>query len=824
MADLPDRAQVVIVGGGVIGCSVAYHLTELGWTDVLLLEQGRLSAGTTWHAAGLVGPLRATEAGTRLVRYSAELYASLEAETGLSTGYRNVGGVIVARTEDRLTQLRRTAANAIAYDLDCELVSPARAQELWPPMRVDDLLGAIWLPGDGKVNPADLTQSLARGARQGGARVVEGVRVTGFGVTDGPSGRRVSGVRTEGADGEQSIECEVVVNCAGQWAKALGDLAGVTVPLHSAEHFYVVTEQVEGTHPDLPIMRDPDGWTYFKEEVGGLVVGGFEPDAKPWRSPSDLPYPFEFQLLEEDWEHFAPLMEEAITRVPALAETGIRKFYNGPEAFTPDNQFLLGQAPGLLGYYVCAGFNSVGIASAGGAGRALAEWVDQGEPPSDLVSVDVRRFAPFHGDESWLHSRVAEILGLHYEIPWPLREPRTGRPQRVSPLHDRLADRGAWFGTKMGWERPNVFSSDPGVDTWGRPAWLEDCLREQRACRTDVAVFDQTSFSKYVVSGPGSLETLQWVCAADVDVPAGGCVYTPFLNQRGTYEADVTVTRTGPEEFWIVSSSATTVRDLDWLRRHALPETEIRDVTDEYAVLGVMGPRSRALLAGISTGSTEGSGSTDEGSWSEGAFPFATSRMVELAGRPVRATRMTYVGEPGWELTVAVSDVLDVYDALRESGTPTDAGYYAIEALRLEKGYRAFPRDLNPDLTPVEAGLVFATALGGRAASDKDFLGRSALAAHQQRLRETGERRRLVSFVLGEPAHMVWGGELLLRDGTPAGQVTSAAYGATVAASVGLALLRTDRPVRQEDLDASAFEIDLAGARHEVRVTLRAPL
>jgi len=453
MVELPARVRVVVVGGGVIGCSVAYHLTRLGWTDVLVLEQGRLSGGTTWHAAGLVGPLRASEAGTRLVQYSAELYAALESETGLSTGYRNVGGVIVARTEDRMTQLRRTAANAVAYDLDCELISPARAQELWPPMQVDDLLGAIWLPGDGKVNPADLTQSLARGARQGGARVVEGVRVTGCDVADGPSGHRVTGVRTDAGH----VECEVVVNCAGQWAKALGDLAGVTVPLHSAEHFYVVTEQVDGTHPDLPIMRDPDGWTYFKEEVGGLVVGGFEPDAKPWRAPSDLPHPFEFQLLDEDWEHFSILMEQAILRIPALGETGIRKFYNGPEAFTPDNQFLLGQAPGLLGYFVGAGFNSVGIASAGGAGRALAEWIVEGEPTSDLVAVDVRRFAPFHGDEAWLRSRVAEILGLHYEVPWPLREPETGRPQRVSPLHDRLAARGALFGSRMGWERSVVF-------------------------------------------------------------------------------------------------------------------------------------------------------------------------------------------------------------------------------------------------------------------------------------------------------------------------------------------------------------------------------
>ncbi|MEP9365035.1 FAD-dependent oxidoreductase [Nocardioides sp. CN2-186] len=796
MADLPTRAQVVIVGGGVIGTSVAYHLTKLGWTDVLLLEQGTLSCGTTWHAAGLVGPLRASESGTRLVQYSAELYSALEAETGLATGYRNVGGVIVARTEDRMVQLRRTAANATAYDMECELVSPERARELWPPMQVDDLLGAIWLPGDGKVNPADVTQSLAKGARMRGARIVERVRVTGFDVTDG----RVTGVRTDQGD----VETEVVVNCAGQWAKALGDLVGVTIPLHSAEHFYVVTESVPGTHPDLPIMRDPDGWTYFKEETGGLVVGGFEPEAKPWRSPDDLPYPFEFQLLPEDWEHFSVLMDEALLRIPALEETGIRKFYNGPESFTPDNQFLLGEAPGLAGFFVAAGFNSVGIASAGGAGRALAEWIVAGEPQDDLVGVDVRRFAPFQADNRWLRSRVAEVLGLHYAVPWPNRELETGRPQRTSPLYDRLAAAGALFGTRMGWERPNVLG--PSLDySWGKPSWLPWSAGEQRATREDVAVFDQTSFSKYVVDGPDALEALQWICAADVDVPVDGCVYTPFLNERGTYEADLTVTRTGPDAFLLVSSSATTVRDLDWLRRHG---ARARDITEDHAVLGVMGPRSRALLSGLT-----------DADLSEEGFPFATSREITLAGATVRATRMTYVGELGWELMVPVDAAGAVYDAI-SSGGATDAGYYAIESMRLEKGYRAFGRELTPDFGPVEAGLVFATALRG----DKDFLGRAALEAHRAALAEGGPRRRLVSFVVDSPEPMLWGGELVLRDGMPAGQVTSAAWGATVGSCVGLAYLRSDGPVTTAWLEASVFEVDVAGERYAVRASLKAPL
>jgi glycine cleavage system aminomethyltransferase T/glycine/D-amino acid oxidase-like deaminating enzyme len=814
MSEIPSRARVVVVGGGVVGCSTAYHLTRLGWTDVLLLEQGHLSGGTTWHAAGLVGPLRATEAGTRLVQYSAELYASLEAETGLATGYANVGGLIVARTEERMVQLRRTAANAAAYDLDCRMLSADEAGELWPPMRTDDLLGGIWLPGDGKVNPTDLTQSLARGARQGGATVAEGVRVTGFDIEDAPGGRRVTGVRTTRGD----VETDAVVICAGQWSKALGDLAGVTVPLHSAEHFYVVTDAVEGTHPGLPVMRDPDGWTYFKEEVGGLVVGGFEPDAKPWVAPDAIPHPFEFQLLDEDWEHFSVLMDGAVRRVPALEHTGIRKFYNGPESFTPDNQFLMGEAPGLRGFFVGAGFNSVGIASAGGAGRALAEWVLEGEPTSDMVAVDLRRFAPYAGDHAWLRERVVETLGIHYAVPWPDREPETGRGVRLSPLHERLAVKGAVFGTRMGWERVNVFGATPGPSSWGRPWWLAASMAEQVACRSAVAVFDQTSFSKYFVSGPDALDGLQWVCAADVDVSVGHCVYTPLLNSRATYEADLTVTRTAPDSFLMVSSSATTVRDLDWLRcRLADRDVTVEDVTDDYTVLGVMGPHARDLMGRIDS-------VTD---WSEDGFPFASSHEVVVAGAVVRATRMTYVGELGWELLMLVTDAIAVYDALHGAGAGlglVDAGYHAIESLRLEKGYRAFPRELNPDLTPLEAGLLFATALGGRGASEKDFLGRSALEAHRERLAGGGPRRRVVSFVCDDPDAMLWGGELVLRDGEPAGQVTSTAYGATVGACVGLALLRADGPVRQDDLDAATYQVDLAGERLGIRTSLRAPL
>lgn len=808
--DLPDRARVVIIGGGVIGTSVAYHLTALGWTDVVLVEQGRLSSGTTWHAAGLVGQLRASQSGTRLVQYSTRLYADLEAETGLSSGYKACGGVTVARTPERMVQLERTAATAAAYDMECHLLTPGEALEKYPVMRVDDLVGAIWLPGDGKANPTDLTGALARGARTRGARIHEGVRVTGI-VTDRG---RVVGVETDVG----SIEAEVVVNCAGQWATQVGALAGVNVPLHSAEHFYVVTEPFEGVHPDLPVLRDPDGYTYFKEEVGGLVVGGFEPEAKPWVSPHQIPYPFEFALLEEDWDHFSILMDSALRRIPALQETGIRKFYNGPESFTPDNQFILGEAPELRGFFVGAGFNSVGIASAGGAGRALAEWIVNGEPTTDLTGVDIRRFAPFHANVAWLHDRVSEVLGLHYQIPWPNREMQTARPFRRSPVHHLLAAANANFGSRMGWERVNFFApagEPPVIDYgWGKQNWLPWSAAEQTSTRTGVTLFDQTSFSKYVLRGPDAEAALQWLCTADVAVPVGRAVYTGMLNARGTYESDVTVTRLARDEYLIVSSAATTERDKDHIRRHipAGLDAVLFDVTSAYAVFGVMGPRSRDLLGGLT-----------DADLSSAAFPFGTSREITLGYATVRATRITYVGELGWELYVPVEFAVGVYEDLIGAGAGVGAGvevgqggYYAIESMRLEKGYRAFGRELTPDYNPVEAGLLFACKL----ATDIPFLGREAV----EKAMAEGPRRRLVSFVVGDAEPMMWGGELVLRDGAVAGQVISAAWGQTLGACVGLAYVwRPDRErLTPEWLGSGRYEVDVGGRRFPVTVTTRA--
>jgi 4-methylaminobutanoate oxidase (formaldehyde-forming) len=802
--ELPTSAHVVIIGGGVIGTSTAYHLTKLGYTDVVLLEQGQLSSGTTWHAAGLVGQLRASESATRIVQYSTELYAELENETGLSAGYKQCGGVTVARSEDRMVQLRRTVANAAAYGMECELLTPEQALEHYPVMRVDDLVGAIWLPGDGKANPTDLTFALAKGARNRGTRVFEKTRVTGVLVENG----RVTGVRTEAGD----IDADIIVNCAGQWAKQIGAMAGVNVPQHSAEHFYVVSEVIGGVHPDLPILRDPDGYTYFKEEVGGLVIGGFEPEAKPWVSPDKIPYPFEFQLLEEDWEHFEILMNNALLRIPALEQTGIKKFYNGPESFTPDNQFILGEAPECENFFVGAGFNSVGIATAGGAGRALAEWIVNGAPTGDMTGVDIRRFAPFNGNNRWLHDRVAEILGLHYEVPWPNREMTTARPFRRSPVHHLLADAGANFGSKMGWERANFFAppgSSPEIGyTWGKPDWLPWSAAEQHSTRTGVTVFDQTSFSKYLMVGPDAEAALQWLCTADVDAEIGRAVYTGMLNDRGTYESDVTVTRTAAQEFLIVSSAATTERDKDHIRKN-LPDganATLVDVTSAYAVFGVMGPRSRDVLATLT-----------DADLSDEAFPFGASRQIALGYATVRATRITYVGELGWELYVPTEFAVGVYEDLLSAGEQFGigrGGYYAIDSLRLEKGYRAFGRELTPSENPVEAGLLFACKLK----TDIAFLGRDAL----EKAKADGPRKKLVGFQVGDPDAMLWGGELILRDGAVAGQVTSAAWGETVGSCVGLAYLRAGGAVIDAAwVNSGRYQVNVGGTLYPIVVSLK---
>jgi len=801
---VPDQARAVIVGGGIVGTSVAYHLTQLGWRDVVLLEQGRLSGGTTWHAAGLVGQLRSSSNLTRLIRYSAELYGRLEAETGQSTGWRRCGSLSVARTAERMIQLRRNAAMATAYGVEAHVISREEAAARYPLMRIDDLVGAVWIPGDGKANPADITQALARGARAGGARLMEGVKVTGVNVVRGA----VAGVETSVGP----IATEILVNCAGMWARELGRLSGVTIPLHACEHMYIVTQPIDGVDPDLPVLRDPDGHIYVKEEVGGLLMGGFDPWAKPWGADG-IPEGFAFGTLKEDWDKFDVLMRNALVRLPALETAPVRTFLNGPESFTPDNYFILGEAPEVRRYYVGAGFCSGGIAAAGGAGKALAEWIVEGRAPMDLWPADIRRFAAVHGNRRFLRERVSEIVGVHYDIAFPNRELTSGRGLRRSPLYERLRDRHACFGAKMGWERANWFAPE-GVApetrySFGRQNWFPYAAAEHRAAREAVAVFDQTSFAKLRLEGADAEAVLQRLCANDVAVPIGRVVYTAMLNERGGFESDLTVTRLSEEAYLIVTGSGQGPRDLDWIRRHlpAGARAVVTDVSGAYAVLGVMGPRSRELLARVS-----------DADLGPAAFGFATSREIAVGPATVRASRITYVGELGWELYVPVEQATLVYDELEGAGRDLgrrDAGYYALESLRMEKAYRAWGRDVTIDDTPWEAGLGFAVRLDKPA----PFLGREALLAQ----RERPLTKRLVTFVLEDERALPWGDEPILRDGRVVGSVTSAAFGHTLGRAVAMGYVRDPGGVDEDLLAAGRFELDIAGDRIPARAGLAAP-
>jgi 4-methylaminobutanoate oxidase (formaldehyde-forming) len=796
MPALPSHVQTLIVGGGIAGCSTAYHLTQLGQTGVLLLEQGRLTSGTTWHAAGLVGQMRPNRSMTAMSRYGIELYSRLEAETGLATGWKACGSLNVARTPERWMLLQKQAALARGFGIEVQTISPREAGEKFPLMRTDDLQGALWIPGDGKANPTDLTMSLAKGARNRGARLVEGVQVTGVIVEDGPSGPRVAGVRTlqDGEPGE--VRCETLVNCAGQWARQFGALAGVNVPLYSAEHFYIVTDRIEGVHPMLPVMRDPDGLIYYKEEVGGLVMGGFEMEAKPW-SVDPIPADFQFQLLGEDWDQFEPLMRNAIHRTPCLETAPVKMLLNGPESFTPDGNFILGEAPGLRGYFVCAGFNSAGIANSGGAGRLIAQWVVGGEAPQDLWEVDIRRFGAFTGNRRALARRTAETLGLHYAMRWPRQELQSARPLRTSPLYDTLAAQGAEFGSKNGWERANYFrptGAATPAHTLGRPGWLDWMIQEQRATRDAVALYDQTSFSKLMLQGHDALAVLQRLCANQVDVAPGRMVYTAMLNERGGFESDLTVLRLAAERFLVITGSAQAVRDFDWIERHIAHSDHavLTDVSPMTCVLSVMGPRARELLSRVSPDDLSPQG-----------LPFAHTKEIDLGLARVRAARMSYVGGPGYELYVPVEMARHVHAELQAAGADLglcNAGYFALDALRIEAGRRAWGAELGPDETPFEAGMAAFVRL------DKPgFIGREALLAAQgQPL-----RKKLLRFVLADPGDYVWGGEAVSIDGQPVGELSSAGWSPKAGVCVALGYVRG--AAAQQAHAGTAVTLDLWG-------------
>ena len=768
--NLPTHAEIIIVGGGIVGCSTAYHLAKMGKRDVVLLEQGKLTCGTTWHAAGLVGQMRPNRNMTSMSKYGIELYSTLEAETGLATGWKQCGSVNVAATKERMKVLRKQVALAKSFGVDVEEISPQHAGELYPIMRTDDLHGAIWIPGDGKANPADLAMSLAKGARNNGVRMNEDIEVTGVIVEHG----RAVGVRTAHGD----VRCEVVVNCAGQWARQFGKLAGVNVPLYSAEHFYVVTGKIDGVHPMLPVMRDPDGFIYYKEEVGGLVMGGFEPKAKPWKV-DPIPSTFQFELLGEDWDQFEPLMTNAIHRTPCLETAEIKMLLNGPESFTPDGNFILGEAPELRNYFVCAGFNSAGIANSGGAGRLMAEWIVGGEAPSDLWDVDIRRFGSFTGNRKALFDRTAETLGLHYAMRWPRQELETARPLRTSPLYDLLAAKHAEFGSKNGWERVNYFKPkgaphpEFGLD---KPGWLPWVIAEQRATREAVALYDQTSFSKLMLQGRDALAVLQRLCASEIDIPVDKMVYTAMLNARGGFESDLTIIRLAHEKFMVITGSAQTVRDADWINRNIAPDEHaiLTDITAQICVLSVMGPKSRELMSRVSPDDL-----------SADALKFSWTREIDIGFARVRAARMSYVGGPGFELYVPVEMTRHVYLVLMEAGADLgicDAGYYALDALRIEQGRRAWGAELGPDETPWDAGLSYSVKL------DKpcEFIGKAALIAAQGQTR----RKKLVTLVFDSPEPYAWGGEAIVLNGETVGEISSVGWSPLANACVALGYVR----------------------------------
>ena len=796
-AEFPRRAGVIVIGGGVIGCSVAYHLARDGVADVVLLERRQLTSGTTWHAAGLVGQLRTSINMTELARYTSELYLRLEAETGQATGYRRCGSYSLATNEERFEELRRSASMAKVFGLEVEVVTPSAIKTRVPLLHTEDVLGGIHIPTDGYANAVDITNALAKGAAAAGARIFQNVAVTAIHTSAGS----VTGVSTERGD----IRADCVVLCAGMWTRELAATVGVNVPLHACEHYYALFESVEGLDSGFPVVRDYDACAYYKYDAGKLMLGAFEPNARPWAT-GGIPEDFCFDEIDGSLEHFEPILEQALLRVPALESAGLETFFCGPESFTPDVRYHIGQAPELDNCFVAAGLNSIGLQSAGGIGRVISEWIRLGHPPKDLWEVDVRRNHPFQRNRKYLRERVSESLGLLYATHYPYRQYDTARGVRKSPLYDRLQAVGACHGELAGWERANWYAPDPGLAryeySYGRQNWFQHSAAEHRAVREQVGLFDQSSFAKFRLQGRDAARVLNPVCANQVDVRPGRIVYTQWLNDRGGIEADLTVTRLAEDCFLIVTAAATEVRDFDWLRRNIPADAHcvLTNVTSAMGVISIMGPNARALLQSLTPDDL-----------SHEAFLFAHSREIELGYARVRASRITYVGELGWELYVPTEFVAGIYDTIVAAGAPfglTHAGYHALDSLRIEKAYRHWGHDITDEDTPLQAGLGFAVKFdkpGG-------FIGREALL----REKAAGPARQLLQFRLLDPIPLLYHNEPIWRDDDLVGHVTSGAYGHTLGGAIGLGYVDT---ATAPDPAQGGFSIEVAGERIPAEVS-----
>ncbi len=800
---VPSQADVVIIGGGVVGCSVAYHLTKLGIRDVILLERKQLTSGTTWHAAGLVGQLRATRNLTELAKYTTDLLFDLEKETGQATGFKQNGSISVALNPERMEELKRQASMARNFGLEVDVISPKEILDRYPYLSLDGMVGGVFLHKDGQCNPVDVTQAYAKGARMGGARIFENMKVERI-LKEG--GRAVGVVTDQG-----EVRASTVVIAAGMWSHTLGRGAGVNIPLHAAEHFYIVTDHIPNLPGNLPVLRIQDEWAYYKEDAGKILLGCFEPKAKPW-GMNGIREDFCYDTLPGDMDHFMPVLEMAAARMPVLENTGIQTWFNGPESFTPDDRYLLGETSEVKDLFVACGFNSIGIQSSGGAGKVLAQWIRDRHPPMDLVDIDIQRMNPFQGTHKYLEDRTVETLGLLYKTHWPFYQYTTARGARRTHFHDKLKAQGAVFGELSGWERPNWFAPQ-GVEpkyeySYGKQNWFSHTAAECRATRDSVALYDQSTMTKFIVEGRDALKVLETVSANRIDVPLDKLVYTQWLNERGGIEADLTITRTGEQQFMVVSAAATHSRDLSYLRRHVegADHCFLVDQTAAIPMLGVMGPQSRQLLQKVSP-------RTD---FSNESFPFGTSKIIEIGYAQVRASRITYVGELGWELYIPGDFALHVYEKLQEVGQEfklTMAGMHAMNACRMEKGYRHWGDDISVEDTPIEGGLGFAVAW------DKpiSFIGKEALL----RQKALGiPRKRLLQFRLKDTDRLLYKEEPIWVNGRPAGAVTSGMYGHRVEASLGMGYVKADEPINAAWVAQQKFEIEIGWERYEADAQL----